>query len=219
MSNDLRFAISSLVRRLTLVVGRGRVKQSDDSKAMQSLQVQFGPKEIMDLMRMQLGVVTWPPDGTDVIALFLSGDRSNGVVIGAHNLKGRFKLGAKGEVALQDYNGADGAAGKWIWAKKKAGAAPGGWEVEANGEPFTINNAKKVTINAGTDGAVLNTTGNVVFNMGGHDLTVANAGTVKLDNPTAVQLTGAGGRKVVCDGDPVTGGVVHANAGQKVTAT
>ena len=68
-----------------------------------------------------------------------------------------------------------------------------------------------IVVDAGGKPVTLNDTGDVTLNMGGKNVIV--------NNPGAVNLTGAGGRKVVCDGDLVTGGVVHAAAGQKVTAT
>lgn len=202
-----KFSVTSAVRRLILAVGRGRISQSDDSGKIQTVQVKLNPKETPDLRRVaEYAFASWPPDGCDAIAVFLSGDRSNGVVIATHDLKSRFKLGNKGEFALFDNSGADGVPGRWIWFK--LGMTPI-IEIEAAGTPIVVNNAKKVTVNAGTDGVVLNTTGNVVFNMGGKDLTVAGAGTVKLDNPVSVIL-GPAGKKVVVDGDPVSGGAVHA---------
>jgi hypothetical protein len=74
--------------------------------------------------------------------------------------------------------------------------------VEGGGKPVTVNHAKGLTANFTDD---------VTLNMGGKNLIV--------NNPGAVNLTGVGGRKIVCDGDPVSGGVVHADAGQKVTGT
>lgn len=206
-------SIASAVRRLTLAISRGRITQSDDTGVIQMVQVKLNALEFPDLRRVaEYGFASWPPDGCDAMVVFISGDRSNGAVIATHDLKSRFKLGNKGEVALFDNSGAGGAPGKWIWAKKAAGdGSGGGWEIEAKNEPIIINNAKKVTVNAGTDGVVLNTTGHVTLNMGGKNLVV--------NNPGAVQLTGAGGRKVVCDGDAVVAGVCRASAGQKVTAT
>lgn len=207
-AEQFRATISRLTHRLTLMVGRGKISASKDDGVIQSLQVKVSPKETPDLQRVgEFGLASWPPDNCDTIIVFQTGDRTKGVVIGTHDLASRFKLGNKGEVALFSANGPNGAHDKWIWFKKG-----GGIEVQANGEDIVINGAKSLTINVTTtSGVVLNTQGDVTANMNGKNLII--------NSPGAVNLTGAGGRKVVCDGDPVTGGVVHAAAGQKVTAT
>jgi len=56
-------------------------------------------------------------------------------------------------------------------------------------------------IEGGSDPIIINTTGDVILTAGG-----------------TVQLGAAGGKKVVLDGDPVSGGTVHASS-SKVTAT
>ena len=200
MSDALRQSIEAAARRLALVVGRGRIKQSDDSGPIQSLQVSLNSLETPDLRRVsEFGHASWPPDGCDAIVLFIGGDRSNGVVIGTHDLSSRFKLETKGESALYDI------FGKYIWLKKES------VEIECNDKPLLVKNTKKLTIEAGSDGMEITVTGNVVLNMGGNDLVI--------NDPGAVNLTGAGGRKVACDGDSVVAGVIVADPAQKVTAT
>jgi phage gp45-like len=177
---------------IKMLNGRGRVLLVDDSGPVQMLQAKVSAKETMTIPRLaEFGFASRPPAGTDVAIIFLSGERTWGTIVGSNNQTYRFKLENDGEMAVHD------AFGKSIWFKKTAGIV-----VESNGQPITVNDAKGVTIN---------TTDNVILNMGGKNVTV--------NNPGAVQLTGAGGRKVVCDGDPVVGGVVQAAAGQKVTAT
>lgn len=219
----LRQAVARTTNGLKMMLGRGRVilVGDDDKGPTQMLQVKMSAKETMDLYRLaEFGFTSRPPKDSDCVAVFLNAERTWGVVIATGHQKARKRLLNDGEVCLYDGLGTDGAAGKWIWAKKNVDAGhPGGWEIEANNEPLIVNNAKKVTINAGTDGFLINSTGDGIVDMGGKNLTIQNVGTVKIDNPTAVQLVGAGGRKVVCDGDPVSGGVVHAAGGQKVTAT
>lgn len=193
-----RYSIAALVRRLTLVIARGRISQSDDSGVIQTLQVPLTPLETPNLKRVaEFGLASWPPDGTDAIAVFIAGDRSNGVVLGTHNLKARMKMLHKGEAALHDASGPGGAPGKWVWLK----LAGGGIEIEAHGEPIVINHASAITVNPPAGGATavtLNTGGgNITLNLGG--------GNVTLNNPGAVVL-GPAGKKVVVDGDPVIGG-------------
>jgi len=188
---------------LKMLLGRGRVKLTNESDfSVQVVQMVVSAKETMDMPRLaEFGLSSWIPKDGDVAVIFLNADRTNGIVIASGHQKFRFKLENEGEMAIWD------AFGKSIWFKKDAG----GIVVEAANQPVLIDHAKKVTVNAGTDGAEVNTTGDVILNMGGKNLVV--------NNPGAVHLDGAPGRKVVCDGDPVSGGVVHAAAGQKVTAT
>jgi len=191
MSDQAHAAVSRLSHRLALMVGRGRISQSNDSGPVQIVQIPLNAKETPDLMRVgEFGHASWPPDGTDGIVVFIGGDRSNGVVLGTHHLASRFKLGAKGESALFD------AFGKSIWLK----AEDGGIVVEANQTPVTVNNAKGITIN--------NADADITINCGGQN--------VILNNPAIVQLAGAGGKKVALDQDPVVGGKVQASS-QHVT--
>ncbi len=196
------YSIAALVGRLKLAIGRGRIQQSDDSKAIQFVQIALGPKELMTLKRVaEYGFQSWPPDNCDAIAVFLGGDRSNGAVIATHDLASRFKLGNKGESVFFDNSGAGGKPGRWIWWK--LGATPS-LEIEANNTDVVLNHAKSVTLNVGAGGMVINATGDVVLNMNGHNFIINGAGAVELD--------GAGGKKVALDQDPVVAGKVVASS-------
>lgn len=191
----LHQSVTAATRRLMLAVGRGRIQQSNDAGAIQTVQVLLNAKELPDLRRLgNYGHASWPPDGCDAVAVFIGGDRSNGAVIATHDLKSRFKLGAKGESALFDNSGPGGTPGRWIWLKLTDG---GSIEIEAKGTPVVINHAPAVTVNPPAGGAC-----NVTLNLGGGNLVVNDAASVVL---------GPGNKKVVVDGDPVTGGVVHAS--------
>lgn len=197
------YAIAGLVRRVTLMVARGRVTQSDDSGPIQTLQIPLGPKEAGNVKRVgEYGLASWPPDGCDGIAVFLSGDRTNGAVVATHDLASRFKLGHKGEVALFDNSGDQGKPGRWFWFK--LGNTPS-LELEAKNTPININNAKGITINNNTTDVTINFTGgaNLVLDLGGSNVTIKNPGQVVLSDQN-------GEKALVRDGDPVTGGVVHA---------
>lgn len=193
-------AIHRLARRLNLVIGRGKIKQSDDSGPIQKLQVALSPFELADLVRAsEFGFASWPPDNCKAVVLFVDGDRTNAVAIATHDIVSRFKLGNKGETALFDANGAAGVAGKWIWLKKTAGI-----EVQGNNEPVVVNGAKSVTINAGTDGVIINLQGDCTFNANGHN--------VKILNPGSVVLSDQNGQKAVArHGDAVVAGLVVAS--------
>lgn len=188
-----------LVERVTLMVGRGAVRQSDDTKNVQILQIELSPLEVADLPRAsEYGFASLPPDNCRVIVVFNGGDRSKGVIIGTHDIASRFKLANKGEVALFDNAGENGAPGKWIWAK----GAGGGWEIECNHEPFVLKDASAVTISAKAGQAMPVTInqpdgGGITLNMGG--------GNVQINDPGGVVL-GPAGKNVVMDGDPVSGG-------------
>lgn len=199
----LRMSAERSARRLMLLLGRGRVKltRDNDQGPVQKIQAQISAKETMDLLRVaEFGFASRLPKDSDVVVVFLNAERTYAVAIASNHQKHRMELENDGESAVHD------AFGRHIWFRKD-----GAIEIDANDLPIEIKRAKKVTVAAGDDGVQLDTTGNVVLNMGGKDLTV--------NNPGKVQLTGAGGRKVVCDGDLVVGGVCKANAGQKVTAT
>lgn len=188
----LRQAAARAINGLKMLLGRGRVTLTNENPngGTQFVQAQVSAKELMDIPRLaEFGFASRIPVDGDVAVVFLNAERTSGIIIASGHQTYRFKLENDGEMAIYD------AFGKSIWLKKEDGIV-----IEANNQPITINHAKGVTVN---------TTDNVVFNMGGKDLTVAGAGTVTLDNPTSVVL-GPGGKKVVVDGDPVTGGVVHA---------
>ena len=138
-------AIRNILQRLRMMIGRGRVTFLDDSGPAQVVQVQFGPLETNDCLRLaEFGFASNPPVGSDVAAVFISGDRSNGIVVATGNQTLRLKNLLPGESALYD------ALGKYIYLTKN------GIVIEAKGQPVTINNASTVTVNAATE-VVLNT--------------------------------------------------------------
>lgn len=205
--SDYSGVLARLARRMNLMVGRGKIQQSKDDGPVQMVQVALSALELADLRRVsEFGLASWPPDKCGAVVVFVNGDRSNGVVIGTHDLPSRFKLANKGEVALFDALGANGVAGKWIWLKKDL------FEIEAGGKPLVVNNAKKVTVNAGTDGVELNVQGvcvlnaqdNVTLNMNGKNITIVNPGTVVLSDQN-------GQKNVARHGDAVVGGFVVAS--------
>jgi phage gp45-like len=69
-----------------------------------------------------------------------------------------------------------------------------GQQVVFRADHLEITTPRKVVLTAGGD-VVINTTGNVVLTPGG-----------------TIQLGGTGGRRIVLDGDPVTGGSVRATS-------
>lgn len=201
----MREAIARLARRMNLIVGRGKIKQSDDSQNIQRLQVALSALETMDNIprAVEFGFASWPPDNCSAVVLFVNGDRSNAVAIATHDLPSRFKLAAKGESAVFDGNGTNGAAGKWIWLKKGAGI-----EIEANGEPVVIKDALSITASNKAGGTMP-----VTLNTNGGDITLnMNGGKVKIVDPGQVVLSDQNGQKAVArHGDAVVAGQVVAS--------
>jgi phage baseplate assembly protein V len=100
-------AVDRVWRRVLLLVGRGRIAAVDDGDNVQKLQVQLGADEIVDGMPRlaQYGFQSVPPPGSDAVALFVAGERSNGVVIACGSQEWRMRGLASGEVALSDDKG------------------------------------------------------------------------------------------------------------------
>jgi phage baseplate assembly protein V len=180
-----------LLTRILGAIGRGRVTGVyDDTGPIQRMQIQFSAIEVHDPLRRlaEFGFTSLPPAGADVLVAFLSGDRTNGVIVATGDQTTRFKNLQAGEAAI--YN----AFGASVYLTKN------GIVVDGANQPVTVNNAAGITINSSDD---------VVLNMGGND--------VVINNPGSVELAGTGGKKVALDGDPVVGGVIKASS-TKVTA-
>jgi phage baseplate assembly protein V len=126
-------------RRVRLIVGRGRLTLSDDSKTAQLLQVQLNSLEVRDQTPRlaEFGFTSRPPVGSDVVMLFLGGNRSNGVAIATGHQPSRPKNLTEGEVMLYD-----------LWGKHVYLKADGSIEVDVKDGPVVVNNATQVTINA-----------------------------------------------------------------------
>lgn len=97
-------ALARLTRWVLMLVGRGRLKVIDDTGVVQLVQVKLGADEILDgVPRVaEYGFVSNPPVGADAVAIFISGDRSQGVVIATNHQASRLKGLAPGEVAIHD---------------------------------------------------------------------------------------------------------------------
>ena len=130
-------AIDRIYRGLMLAFGRGRVTLVDDTGAVQKLQVQFGPLELIDGVPAphDFGFTCNPPVGSDVFASFLRSDRKNGVVVTVGNQTYRMKNLKSGEVAIYD------ALGQSVYLTQA------GIVVNSAGLPITING--DITLNGG----------------------------------------------------------------------
>lgn len=138
-ANDQVGVMERLWRRVQLMSSWGRITYSDDSKNAQLLQVKLNDSETRDdTPRIaEFGLTSRPPAGSDVLMVFLGGDRSKGVVVATAHQSSRPKDLAASETMLYD-----------LWGKSVYLTQGGGIVVEAKGTPVTVNNATTVTINA-----------------------------------------------------------------------
>ena len=138
-AKDMTGVMERLWRRVQLMSSWGRVTFSDDSRSAQLLQVKLNDSETRDdTPRIaEFGLTSRPPYGSDVLVVFLGGDRSKGVVVATAHQGSRPKGLLAGETMLYD-----------LWGKSVYLTKAGGIVVEAQGAPVTVNNATTVTINA-----------------------------------------------------------------------
>lgn len=138
---DTPSVLQGLQRRIQLLAGWARVSFANDSKTAQLLQVKLNDSETRDgTPRIaEFGFTSVPPDGSDVLVVFLGGDRSKGVVVATGHQTSRPVNLLAGESMLYDL------AGKSVYLTQT-----GGIVIEAKGSPVTVNNATTVTINAAT---------------------------------------------------------------------
>lgn len=99
--------VDRLSRRVLMMLGFGIVTGPvNDSGPTQSAQIQLHNLELRQIdFVYQFGFSSSPPPGTAVVAAFLGGDRSNGIVIGTHNAAKRATGLLPGEAIIYDANG------------------------------------------------------------------------------------------------------------------
>jgi phage baseplate assembly protein V len=100
-------ALERVFNRLRMVIGRGRVTFGNDSGNVQLLQIKLNADKINDDMPRlaEFGFTSMPPEDSDVLAVFIAGDRSNGVVVATGHQASRLKNLKAGEVAIYDDQG------------------------------------------------------------------------------------------------------------------
>lgn len=100
-------AVQPIQRRVQLMVGRGSVKSVKDSGGLQTLQIQFNPKEVRaDIERVQnFGLTSFPDDGSEAVTIFIGGNRDHGLTVAVDNRKLRPKDLNKGETCLYNSKG------------------------------------------------------------------------------------------------------------------
>lgn len=100
-------ALSPLWRRILNLVGRGRLTAIDDSGPVQVVQVQLGGDELKDDTPnvQHYGFASSPPPGTDVVVVFIAGERTNGAIVATNHQDSRLRNLLVGDVALYDLRG------------------------------------------------------------------------------------------------------------------
>lgn len=162
----------SLVRSL----GRGRISRVDDSGPVQLVQMQLSQGETRDNTPrlVEYGFQSNPPEGSDAIAVFLAGDRTNGVVIACGNQSFRVRNLASGEVCVSDNRG------------QSVYLSAGGIVVNGGGHPVTITNTPEIT----ADSPLMHCTGDIQC-----DGAIRAAGDIT-DNCNSTGASMAHGRQV-----------------------
>jgi phage baseplate assembly protein V len=97
-------AIDPLVKRVRLLVGKGTLHLVDDAPAVQTVQATFLAGETRDAVErsQDYGFTSHPLPGMQPIAVFIGGDRSNGIVLAVADRTYRLRGLARGEVAIYD---------------------------------------------------------------------------------------------------------------------
>ena len=143
-----------LWQRVQNLFAPGKIPLCDDTGSVMRGQFAIGSLELLDgvPVMQQFGFSSVPPAGSDGIAVFLSGDRSNSAIIATGNAAARPKNKLAGETVV--FN----AFGMTIYLSKT------GMTINGGGMPITITNAPTVTQNGD-----LHVTGAVIAGFGGAD--------------------------------------------------
>lgn len=96
-----------LYRRVMNGVAAMKITATNDSGPVHKVQVRgFPPEQIDDMPVLQLhGIASHAPVGTDAMAIFTSGDRSNGVIVATGSQQHRPRGGPVGGTIIYDTSG------------------------------------------------------------------------------------------------------------------
>lgn len=101
----LRRMLRPLGERLRLVCSRAVVRLSDDTKPVQSLQVERFVGEVSEAERFQeYGFTSHPEPGAEAAVLSMNGDRSHAIVVAVEDRRYRIQL-PQGATAIYDRAG------------------------------------------------------------------------------------------------------------------
>ena len=124
-----------LFRRVQMLVGRGTISAVDDSGPVQYVQLRMNPGETGDRRPRlaEYGFACYPHPGCNGVAVFIGGNRSDGIVIATGDQRYRLHL-TEGEVAIHDDQG------------QKVHLTRAGIVVDGGGLPLTIQNVPNTTM-------------------------------------------------------------------------
>ena len=164
----MRDAVERLYRRVQLMAGIGRTTApANDSGRVQTVQVRLSPDEVRDGTQVagQFGLSSHAPVGSDVVMLFLGGDRSKGIVLATLHGDSRFRGLKPGETALSNATG------------MSVHLSADGIVVECGGKPLTFRGGTKARFEMPVE-----STGEVTAMVDGDSVTVSqhrHPGTVQ----------------------------------------
>ena len=151
--------------RIAMMIGFGKTTLSEDGGNTQKVQY-HNNMEVRDgtIRYTDFGFSSSLPAGSDVLIAYLNGNRSNAIIFASNHPPSRHQNLKSGESVL--YN----QWGLHILMTEE------GIVIEAKDKEVTVNNAKKVTVNASTE-VLLNTpilkvTGDIIDNCEGNKSTL-----------------------------------------------
>jgi phage baseplate assembly protein V len=151
-------ALDRLYRRILMLVAPVKITATDDTGPVHRAQIRGFPPETIDAMPvLQIyGLASHAMPGSDAIAIFAGGDRSNGMIIATGNQQARLRNLKPGEVALYTDEG-----DKLVFSRGKIVELVCGTEVRITAPTLTIK-ATTITIAAAGGGkTTINLTGDI----------------------------------------------------------
>ncbi|WP_392563198.1 phage baseplate assembly protein (plasmid) [Orbus sturtevantii] len=144
--------IKKLYRNIKMMIGIGQVVQVNDSGPIQIAQYQTALESKDNTPRIaEFGFSSSLPADSDVVMVFIGGDRTNGIIVASNHKESRYKDLKQGETVI--YN----QWGDHIILSKS------GITVQANSKPVKIVTTATVEI----DAPLLTVTGQVIDNTAG----------------------------------------------------
>ena len=180
----------SAFTRLWNHLAGGLVQAINDAGTVMMMQIKVGYLETHTLpVVQQFGFSSVPPIGSDAVAHYVAGDRSNGVITGTNHQPSRPTGKQPGETKIYDN------FGKSIYLTES-----GGIIVNANNTPVTVNGCTVLTINAATEilcqTPLLKVSGDIIDNFGTNARTMANMRTIYDEHVHLVENIESGGSTV-----------------------
>lgn len=184
-------ALENLSNRMRMLVGRGRITTSNDSGSVQTHQVKVSAMETGDARPRiaEFGFSSMPPADSDAVMIFMTGERTAGLIIGTAHQASRPRGLNAGETIIYSVDG------------KHVLIANDRIEVQANGQPVSVLGASTCTIEASAKircvTPILEVTGNVVDNCDTQPQSMASMRTIHNGHTHNVTNVQSGGSTIV----------------------